>query len=225
MNSLSNNPNKLVFASTFLSHSSKDKPLVKEVAKQLCRRGIIPWLDENELYVGLSLTTVLKEAILNQLTMTIFLSENSLNSDWCQKELLWAIENAKNDEHLLPVYLDNPLTLVKKHPLLKSKFLHADGDKVDKLGVFAGQNTSAQDIADKIAIAVYRHSISNSWSEVAIFLDQRGNGERSGLPDIQPNIQRLEIPMLTFRPDTGERKQQDILTYDDWNHMSSTNRR
>ena len=41
--------NNLQFASTFLSHSSTDKPLVEAVAKQLSRRGILVWLDREEL--------------------------------------------------------------------------------------------------------------------------------------------------------------------------------
>ncbi|HEX2609572.1 MAG TPA: toll/interleukin-1 receptor domain-containing protein, partial [Gemmatimonadales bacterium] len=36
----------------FLSHNSRDKPVVREICKTLRERGLRPWLDEEELIPG-----------------------------------------------------------------------------------------------------------------------------------------------------------------------------
>ena len=108
-----------IFASAFLSHSSCDKEFVGVVAEQLVQRGILAWLDEKELALG-SLSSALKQSVQKQSVLVIFLSENSVKSDWCQDEIRWAIEAQEGIDHLLPVYIGDPLTLVKKHRLLAS---------------------------------------------------------------------------------------------------------
>ncbi len=213
------------FASTFLSHASVDKPLVEAVAQRLGRRGVLAWLDKTELALG-SLSAALKQAVQQQATITLFLSEAAIASDWCRDELLYALENAENLDHILPVYLGDPVALVTKHPILRSRFLHPDGDRVDQLGVFDSSNPTSPDpdvVAQMIAATVYGHLSVESSPEVAIVLDQRGNGPRRGrLPSIPTNVQSLSIPALTFRPDIGVRQQRSLLTGSDWEDMSQT---
>jgi hypothetical protein len=213
------------FISTFLSHSSTDKALVEAVAQRLGRRGVLAWLDKNELLEMGTLDTLLKQAVQQQATLTLFLSEAFLKSEWCKDELKWAIEAETGIDHLLPVYLGKPLTLVTGHPLLRSRFLHPDGDKVNKLGYTCRQDSAEPDtdaIADKIAATVYRRSIPEPWSEVVIILDQRGDGPRRGFPTLPSNVADLNEPILTFRPNLEPRKRQEILTGADWDDMVTT---
>lgn len=213
------------FISTFLSHSSTDKALVEAVAQRLGRRGVLAWLDKNELLEMGTLDTLLKQAVQQQATLTLFLSEAFLKSEWCKDELKWAIEAETGIDHLLPVYLGKPLTLVTGHPLLRSRFLHPDGDKVNKLGYTCRQDSAEPDtdaIADKIAATVYRRSIPEPWSEVVIVLDQRGDGPRRGFPTLSSNVADLNEPILTFRPNLEPRKRQEILTGADWDDMVTT---
>lgn len=215
MNMLQITPN---YVSTFLSHSSVDHELVEAVAQRLGRRGVLAWFDKNELRaMGDSLDQVLKQAVQQQATLTIFLSEASLNSAWCNDELRWAIEAQAGTDHLLPVYLGDPLKLVRSHPLLCDRFLHADGDRVNQLG-YAGE-PDPDAIADKIATTVYQRSIHKTWSDIVIFLDQRGTGPRRGQPDLPNNVARLEAPTLTFRPSLQLRQKQELLTGADWEDM------
>ena len=210
-------PNPTPFVSTFLSHSSVDSELTAEVAKQLGRRGVLAWLDANELLEMGPLDEMLKRAVQQQATLTIFLSEASLNSEWCNDELRWAIEAQSGTDHLLPVYLGDPLKLVRSHRLLRSRFLHADGDRVNQLGYAGEPHPDA--IADKIATTVYQRSIHKTWSDIVIFLDQRGTGPRRGEPDLPNNVARLEAPTLTFRPSLQPRQKQELLTGADWEDM------
>ncbi|NJO73513.1 MAG: toll/interleukin-1 receptor domain-containing protein [Leptolyngbyaceae cyanobacterium RM1_406_9] len=225
MNALLSNSSRPCFVSTFLSHSSTDKTLVEAVAKRLGRRGVLAWYDNNELQEMGSLIDVLKQAVQQQITVTLFLSEASLNSEWCKDELRWALALKEGDEHILPVYLGNPLELVKAHDLLKKRFLHPDGDRVDRLGAACQQNPNKPNpdaIAEKIAATAYKLSIPKTWSDLVIFLDQRGTGSRRGEPDLPDNIVRLDAPILTFRPSLEPRQKVELLTGADWEDMVKT---
>jgi len=214
---------KQPFISTFLSHSSADSELVEAVAKRLGRRGVLAWLDKNELIEMGSLNVALKQAVQQQATLTIFLSEASLKSEWCRDELKWAIEAQVGTDHLLPVYLGDPLQLVRSHDLLRTRFLHRDGDRVNQLGFACQQNEPNPDaIAEMIAATAYRRSIPDTWSEVAIVIDQRGSGQRRGLPILPANVADSDIPTLTFRPDLGMRQMRELLTGSDWEDMAQT---
>ena len=129
------------------------------------------------------------------------------------------MEASEKYEHLLPVYLGNPLKLVKEHDLLRSRFLHQDGDKVDQLGYACQQDPAKEDpnaIAKQIAATAYAQTIPKNWSEVVIILDQRGNGPRRGTPDLPDNILKSSAPKLTFRPSFGMRQQKEVLAGTDW---------
>jgi hypothetical protein len=217
-------PGALRFASTFLSHSSADSALVEAVAEQLARRGVLAWLDKEELALG-PLDAALKKAVQQQATMTLFLSEASLASDWCHDELRWAIEAAEGVEHLLPVYLGDPLKLVRRHDWLRTRFLHVDGDRVNQLGFIDKHDPASPDpeaVAKRIAAAAYRRTIPETWSEIAIVLDQRGNGPRRGLPPLPANVASLSIPALAFRPSLAPRTQREVLTGADWEHVAES---
>jgi hypothetical protein len=71
----------------FLSHSSKDKSFVRMLAADIKASGDGIWLDEIELQVGDSLTGSISSAIREARYLIAFLSENSLNSYWVEKEL------------------------------------------------------------------------------------------------------------------------------------------
>jgi hypothetical protein len=125
----------------------------------------------------------------------------------------------------LPVYLGDPLKLVKAHDLLRSRFLHADGDRVNHLGAACEQDPNQPDpdaIAKKIAASAYKRSISKTWSDIVIFLDQRGTGPRRGEPDLPDNVMRLNAPILTFRPSLEPRQKVELLTGADWEDMVRT---
>jgi TIR domain/SMODS-associated and fused to various effectors sensor domain len=224
------------FVSTFLSHASVDKALVEAVAERLGHRGVLAWLDKNELRGMGSLLDALKEAVQQHATLTLFLSEASLRSNWCKDELRWALEAQEGYDHILPVYLGDPLSLVKGHELLRSRFLHPDGDRVNQLGYSCKQypvdadpdaiaeivaTTIPDEIAEKIAVTAYRRSILDTWSEVVLILDQRGNGSRRGSPDVPENIASLKAPTLTFRPSLKDRQQRELLTDTAWEQVAN----
>ena len=78
----------------FLSHSSKDKRFVRNLAAKLEQARIRVWLDEAELKIGQSLIERLREAIDSVDFLIVVLSKSSITSSWVQKE----IEIAMNQE-------------------------------------------------------------------------------------------------------------------------------
>ena len=220
----------MICASTFLSHSSVDKELVEAVARELGKRGIISWLDKKELSPGVSLRESLENAIREQVTVTLFLSEEAVKSPWVKEELKVALEldeNGERKDSIIPLYLGNPLELINMSDVLRSKWLHADGDRVDRLGVIVktgkDSSASAKEISEGIARQIYKTLGISRKQELVICIDQRGEGTRRGIPkDIPQNIDKLEAPALVFRPDLGDRTQGDTLPILEWEDMSQT---
>jgi hypothetical protein len=94
--------------SIFLSHSSKDKFFVRELAERLKSYGIRVWLDEAELKIGDSLTQKIAQAIDEMDFVGVILSSNSVNSEWVQRELQVASQKelSKRKVVVLPILLE-----------------------------------------------------------------------------------------------------------------------
>lgn len=71
----------------FISHSSKDKPFVRRLKKDLELNYINSWLDEDELLPGDSIVDKLNSALKESTHFMIILSPNSVVSDWVKLEL------------------------------------------------------------------------------------------------------------------------------------------
>ncbi len=199
------------YASTFLSHSSADKPLVELVARELGRRGIVAWLDKDELdnRFGADLNQALLEAVKQQATVTAFISPDYLNSAWCNDELRAALRLL--DKDILPVFIGEPLALVQAHEALKRRWL-PDGRRVnilyEQVAPGSAKPEDAVRVAERIAKALYRKLGFSRCNEAVICLDQRGKGaRRSALPEDNPpaSWRATDWPALVFRPDRGAR--------------------
>ncbi len=209
------------YASTFLSHASVHKKLVQKVATELGRRGVLAWLDKDELAPGMELSSILFKSAERQLTMTAFISDESLKSQWCNEELKPCLEAANDDisDKIIPVYLGDPHTLISNSSLLKADWLTPDGSRTDKLGEVVEDihSADAASIAAKIAKVHYQRLKTNKCSQLIVALDQRGRGERIGDPDFLPkNWSATSWPALVFRPDRGDRSERQVLQEADW---------
>ena len=94
----------------FLSHSSVDQPIVREVAKGLQDAGIDIWLDEDELRSGDRLTQMIQSGLDAADFMVYFISQDSMKSAWSQRELNMIMMRRleqKKGAAVLPVRLDD----------------------------------------------------------------------------------------------------------------------
>ena len=70
----------------FLAHSSKDKPLIRQIYQKLTAQGIRPWLDEEGIAPGTKFQDEIQQAIGRIKTTAIFLGESGLGP-WQALEL------------------------------------------------------------------------------------------------------------------------------------------
>lgn len=211
------------YASTFLSHSWAQKPFVVEVGRELLRRGVLAWIDANELPVGVDLDVELRNAAAAQFTMTAFLSEESVASRWCRDELEPRLRSTPPNAHdaIVPVFLGDAVLLVKKWPLLADRWLTADQQAPRKLYVAADTFETAVPsmIAARVADGLFERLGTRTAPRVIMVLDQRGGGRRVSTPGedlVPPNWQSNDWPALVFRPDAGERSEGEVLTGATW---------
>jgi len=62
----------------FLSHNSKDKPTVRQLAEALQRRGLKVWLDESELVPGRPWQEALEEIIQTTRSAAVLVGKDGL---------------------------------------------------------------------------------------------------------------------------------------------------
>src|SRR5664279_609095 len=105
--------------SVFLSHSSQDKPFVRELAAFLGNDGQIQvWLDEREIAPGQNIVSRLADG-LNADFILLILSPDSVDSRWVKEEwtdAFWEQTNDRNTKLVGVLYRD-----CKIPPLLRNK--------------------------------------------------------------------------------------------------------
>lgn len=91
----------------FLSHSSKDKHMVRYFRERLEGYGINCWLDEAEISYGESLIWKISKALDDVDYIAVFISDNSIESDWVRYELDKAneIERTEQSFRIVPIVL------------------------------------------------------------------------------------------------------------------------
>ncbi|MBW4423838.1 MAG: GUN4 domain-containing protein [Nostoc desertorum CM1-VF14] len=91
----------------FLCHNSKDKPEVIEIAHELKRQGIKPWLDKWELRPGLAWQVLLEEQIENIKSAAVFVGSSGLGPWQSQEMRAFLNEFVERKCPVIPVLLGN----------------------------------------------------------------------------------------------------------------------
>ncbi len=78
-------------ATCFISYNHRDQPLAGGIAQRLTDMGYRVWIDEGELRIGDSLVTAISSAIDQVDFLIALVSEHSVESDWCKKEVSLAM--------------------------------------------------------------------------------------------------------------------------------------
>jgi small GTP-binding protein len=92
----------------FLSHSSKDKDVVRTVAESLRRKGLKVWFDEWQIKPGDNIPAKIEEGLEQSRVLVLFMSANAFASDWAQLEAgTFRFRDPLNKERrLIPLRLD-----------------------------------------------------------------------------------------------------------------------
>jgi len=93
----------------FISHSTKNKPFVRQLVKDFESNGISAWVDEAELFIGDSLIDKIQENIDRCKFFAIIISKDMQNSSWVKTELKQALEMEirENKVKILPIFLEH----------------------------------------------------------------------------------------------------------------------
>ena len=92
----------------FLSHSSKDKPVVRAVAERLRADGLQVWFDSWVLKPGDSIPAKIEEGLEHSRVLVLCMSAHAFGSDWAQLEsYTYRFKDPLNKERrFIPLRLD-----------------------------------------------------------------------------------------------------------------------
>ncbi|MEO5916694.1 MAG: TIR domain-containing protein [Luteolibacter sp.] len=93
----------------FLSHSKKDKQIVRDIAERLKKDGVKVWFDEWELKPGDSIPSKIEEGLESSRVLVLCMSANAFGSDWTQLEAgTFRFRDPLNkDRRFIPLRLDD----------------------------------------------------------------------------------------------------------------------
>lgn len=93
----------------FLSHSTKDKPVVRDVAERLRSDGLRIWFDEWELKPGDSIPSKIEEGLTHSRVLVLCMSADAFGSDWARLEsYTFRFRDPLNkDRRFIPLRLDS----------------------------------------------------------------------------------------------------------------------
>ncbi len=93
----------------FLSHSSKDKPAVRELAERLKADGLRVWFDEWIIQPGDLIGLKIEEGLEQSRTLVLVMSANAFASEWVTLERHTALFRDPNNaqRRFIPLRLDN----------------------------------------------------------------------------------------------------------------------
>jgi hypothetical protein len=93
----------------FLSHSAKDKEIVRPLAERLRSDGLRVWFDDWEIRPGDSIPAKVEEGLESSRVLVLCMSANAFGSDWAQLEAgTFRFRDPLNkDRRFIPLRLDN----------------------------------------------------------------------------------------------------------------------
>jgi small GTP-binding protein len=93
----------------FLSHSSRDKEIVRPLAERLIADGLRVWFDEWNILPGDNIPATIERGLESSRVLVLFLSCNALGSDWAQLESgTFRFRDPMNKERrFIPIRLDD----------------------------------------------------------------------------------------------------------------------
>lgn len=114
----------------FISYSRKDKEFVKDLCKKITDKGINTWIDWQDIPVSTFWWEEIQNAIASSNIFIIIVSNSSMQSEYCIKELDYAFYLHKK---IIPVVIEKPYDKVTPNRLKSVNWLYWKGDENEKL--------------------------------------------------------------------------------------------
>ena len=90
----------------FLSHSSADRAFANRIAEILRRHGIAVWFSQTDIIGAQQWHDQIGNALKRCDWFVLLLSPNSVRSDWVKRELLFALNEHRYAERIIPVLIE-----------------------------------------------------------------------------------------------------------------------
>ncbi|MGH9837279.1 MAG: toll/interleukin-1 receptor domain-containing protein [Blastocatellia bacterium] len=105
----------LQYYSCFISYSSKDQAFAERLYADLQSKGVRCWFAPEDMKIGDRFRVRIDESIRIHEKLLLILSENSVASDWVEKEVETAMERERENRKtvLFPVRLDDSVNAIK----------------------------------------------------------------------------------------------------------------
>ncbi len=102
---------KPLFASCFISHSTKDQSFAEKLHADLQKNGVRSWFAPKDIKIGDKIRKSIHESIRENDRLLVILSKNSIASDWVEQEVETAFEEERKrkTEVLFPVRIDSSI--------------------------------------------------------------------------------------------------------------------
>jgi hypothetical protein len=126
----------------FLSHSSRDKPIVRTLAQHLEDAGFPTWLDEWKIRVGECIPSGIQNGIANSRFVIVALSPQAVSSGWVDREwkAMYWMEAQEGRIRILPILIDAcevPLLLrTKRYADFSVNYNNGLRDLLDSLNAY-----------------------------------------------------------------------------------------
>ena len=93
----------------FLSHTTKDKPAVRELAERLKQDGLRVWFDEWVIQPGDSIPLKIEQGLEQSRTLILVMSQNAFASEWVTLERHTALfrDPTNAERRFIPLRLDD----------------------------------------------------------------------------------------------------------------------
>ncbi len=109
----------------FISHSRKDTPVARQLARRLSEAGLKVWFPEDEILPGDNWALKVGQALEESDLMVVLVTPHAFESEWLKEETQYALTAEQYKGRLIPVFLgpqsetssDMPWILRKLNPV------------------------------------------------------------------------------------------------------------
>lgn len=89
----------------FISHSSKDTPIARQLARRLSEAGLKVWFPEDEILPGDNWAIKVGQALEESDLMVVLITPHAFESEWLKEEIQYALTAEQYQGRLIPVFM------------------------------------------------------------------------------------------------------------------------
>jgi TIR domain len=117
----------------FISHSSKDTSVARQLARRLSEAGLKVWLPEDEILPGDNWAKKVGQALEESELMVVLVTPHAFESEWLKEEIQYALTAEQYKGRLIPVLLGSQSETSSDIPWILRKLnpVHIGGSEED----------------------------------------------------------------------------------------------